>query len=478
MKPAVLSPLLLVAISIGRSKAHFTVRTDKAISSYYNSVDDETAEGFRSIPVEVFHHPIEEGKDYTILKSPLDYNFHRKRGVVEVTESYLERLKADLDSPLNDLAKSHDRNPLLQIVELDETAEPHIDAYPSKNPQDRQVVDDALVAFVMMNDNPDAYFEHGDTKVPVLKDTMVKFPGNVPHRTVIGSGIVRLLGPFDVMGLQGVGLAAEIEGSPQNTRELLDLQTGIDMSILDECCSCNLVPLSPILVEESGGNSWEPTRDIVGIGGDFQVLDGVALLDGNAGGSSSGTSAQQECCECPSKMLFTEGCLSSTLMGEEFCKGTARDVHTLAGTHPNPYAQQMPAESDLGTNMFLLSGTQLAHFALASRLETVIKSLQEEVISLRVAKKIIAELAVPQALLGGAWDPNEMILGLNSAQEAIAGLRDIRNAIGHDLFPRRLEDLPVGETTTNEGNDSGVGGGGDNGDSGRGGHRNLRRVEE
>jgi hypothetical protein len=52
------------------------------------------------------------------------------------------------------------------------------------------------VAFIFLNDNPDAEFVHGEIKVPVVAGSLVTFMGNVKHNTVVRSGNVRLAGPF------------------------------------------------------------------------------------------------------------------------------------------------------------------------------------------------------------------------------------------------------------------------------------------
>jgi hypothetical protein len=69
----------------------------------------------------------------------------------------------------------------------------------------KPVGNNEMIAFLMLNTNDDAYFSHGETSVPVKEGTIVTFPGEVVHQTVIHSGSVKLLGPFDVLGMQSVG---------------------------------------------------------------------------------------------------------------------------------------------------------------------------------------------------------------------------------------------------------------------------------
>jgi hypothetical protein len=54
------------------------------------------------------------------------------------------------------------------------------------------------VSFVVfLNDNDDVFFKHEEEQVPVVAGSLVTFPGDVPHSTIVNSGEVYLLGPFD-----------------------------------------------------------------------------------------------------------------------------------------------------------------------------------------------------------------------------------------------------------------------------------------
>jgi hypothetical protein len=53
------------------------------------------------------------------------------------------------------------------------------------------------VMFLFLNDNDDTFFKHGEEIVPVVAGNLVTFPGDVPHSTIVNSGGVYLLGPFD-----------------------------------------------------------------------------------------------------------------------------------------------------------------------------------------------------------------------------------------------------------------------------------------
>jgi hypothetical protein len=55
------------------------------------------------------------------------------------------------------------------------------------------------VGYVFMNDNPDAYFQHGDVSLPVKEGTFISFRGDIPHNTIVNKGTVTLLGPMEMM---------------------------------------------------------------------------------------------------------------------------------------------------------------------------------------------------------------------------------------------------------------------------------------
>ena len=55
-----------------------------------------------------------------------------------------------------------------------------------------------MVGFIFGNTNDDAYFEtdDGELCVPAVKGTLLSFDGSIPHRTVMKSGHIELIGPF------------------------------------------------------------------------------------------------------------------------------------------------------------------------------------------------------------------------------------------------------------------------------------------
>ena len=76
---------------------------------------------------------------------------------------------------------------------------PHKDHYSKDDGRRLEVGQDVTekVGFIVMNDNSDATFIHGDSKVTLDKSGMlVIFDGSMSHQTVVGNGQVHLAGPF------------------------------------------------------------------------------------------------------------------------------------------------------------------------------------------------------------------------------------------------------------------------------------------
>ena len=82
---------------------------------------------------------------------------------------------------------------------IDRSTQEHVDHYSNGD----KVHED--VGFVFLNTNPDAHFQHGEDVVPIKAGNLVTFKGDVSHNTVVKSGQVHLLGPFDMVNFKGVG---------------------------------------------------------------------------------------------------------------------------------------------------------------------------------------------------------------------------------------------------------------------------------
>ena len=60
--------------------------------------------------------------------------------------------------------------------------------------------DKLQVGLFLSNTNEDAYFQtkDGDLCIPVVEGNFVSFDGRVPHRSVVMSGHIDVVGPFSI----------------------------------------------------------------------------------------------------------------------------------------------------------------------------------------------------------------------------------------------------------------------------------------
>ena len=76
-------------------------------------------------------------------------------------------------------------------------------------------------AFVFMEDNDDAHFTIGSMSIPVVKGSLVRFNGAHSHHTIINSGSVEMLGPFEGGWLSAVGWAATPDFETESPTDVL-----------------------------------------------------------------------------------------------------------------------------------------------------------------------------------------------------------------------------------------------------------------
>ena len=65
-----------------------------------------------------------------------------------------------------------------------------------------------------MEDNDDAHFTIGSMSIPVVKGSLVRFNGARSHHTIINSGSVEMLGPFEGGWLSAVCVLEPETASP------------------------------------------------------------------------------------------------------------------------------------------------------------------------------------------------------------------------------------------------------------------------
>jgi hypothetical protein len=135
----------------------------------------------------------------------------RIRGEAHLSPLLLRDLQSKMGIAFSRIDNSDDTTGrIVPMTILTKSSPRHVDHYaPSgggaKGKQRRPTNEDR-VAFVVLNTNPDAYFSYADNvSVPIVEGSLVHFSGGVPHNTIVNSGFVQLLGPFDAMGFASVG---------------------------------------------------------------------------------------------------------------------------------------------------------------------------------------------------------------------------------------------------------------------------------
>lgn len=126
---------------------------------------------------------------------------NRRHGRTLVESHFVRRLEESGAVASGQVASAE-----LKTSILTQTSRPHKDiAYPESGGKEKIGAEDQVV-FVFLNDNPNARFVFGEQVVPVVAGNMVTFDGHQQeHNTVVESGEVHLLGPFESRRLQTVG---------------------------------------------------------------------------------------------------------------------------------------------------------------------------------------------------------------------------------------------------------------------------------
>jgi hypothetical protein len=134
---------------------------------------------------------------------------NRMHGLTKIGASLVDRLKEA------GAAKSVQTGHIAEIktTHLTQSSAPHVD-HEDKEDFSWDVVEEE-VSFFFLNDNPNAFFVHGEDRIPVVAGNMVFFHGGqVMHCTEVDSGEVHLLGPFKTHSLEFVvGMPADTKSA-------------------------------------------------------------------------------------------------------------------------------------------------------------------------------------------------------------------------------------------------------------------------
>ena len=144
----------------------------------------------------------------------------RFRGQAHLSASFVRDLQTKMGiafSPFGGGDGGFQRGRIVSTTTMTASSPQHVDHYPAGTDGKRRSVDQDRVAFVVLNTNPDAYFVHGDVSVPIVEGSLVHFIGGILHNTIVNSGSVQLLGPFDAKRFTSVGLPPTQSPSPTET---------------------------------------------------------------------------------------------------------------------------------------------------------------------------------------------------------------------------------------------------------------------
>jgi hypothetical protein len=129
-------------------------------------------------------------------------HYNRIHGLTKIDASLVDRLKGV--GAAKSVQTGH--NAEIKTTHLTQSSAPHIDHVEDQEDFSWDVVEEE-VSFVFLNDNPNAFFVHGEDRIPVVAGNMVIFRGGqVKHYTEVESGEVHLLGPFGARSLESVGM--------------------------------------------------------------------------------------------------------------------------------------------------------------------------------------------------------------------------------------------------------------------------------
>ena len=119
----------------------------------------------------------------------------RAYGSASVHPHFLHKIQQLADTAVGSVATK------IQMLRITKSSPRHIDCKMDGLDMIDMLNDksnDGQVGFFVRNTNPSAYFEtdDGERCIPIVEGTLIHFDGSLPHRTIIKSGHVDLIGPF------------------------------------------------------------------------------------------------------------------------------------------------------------------------------------------------------------------------------------------------------------------------------------------
>jgi hypothetical protein len=165
-----------------------------SVDTYPNFLNLDEISLFTSVDVDFY----EEGGDEGVC-----YRDNKYYGAAAFSKDISSRLH-DVTGTQLTAEEQHQRRRSVPVTMITGDTKTHVDHYYSGDSPGTEVVEDK-VAFVFLNDNPDAKFVYGTTEVAAEAGKLVVFNGNVLHNTQVAQGTLSLAGPFHLRSLSFVG---------------------------------------------------------------------------------------------------------------------------------------------------------------------------------------------------------------------------------------------------------------------------------
>ena len=194
-----------------------------ALATSVAAADVRVIDGFLS---ESEVEDILSSADLSILKTDT-----KTLGVADVSASLVDRIDAALNdeedenefketllsTTLQDKQQADGTFPIATSI-IHKTTPIHQDHYWNEDGSHGDMVKEQVI-FMFLNTNDKAMFvvQEGQQQIPVIKGNLVTFSGDMEHNTVVMSGEVKLLGPFDHETLEIVGPTPTAPTAPAPT---------------------------------------------------------------------------------------------------------------------------------------------------------------------------------------------------------------------------------------------------------------------
>ena len=279
--------------------------------------------------------------DPALQSSTLDDNLGRSYGALsgrtygsaDVYPSLIKKIQRAMNMAVNvDKEAAFHK---VQMLHMTQTSTRHVDGV-------REVVggsikfnplkkSEATTAFYVQEASPDSYFETDDDElcIPFVEGSAVYFDGRLPHQSILKSGAVKLLGPFQLSSLRSVGTclggAIECTNDPSACDQdpgtcCLPFIEGLNTYGCCDPCPTTTTTTSTSLPAKSGKSSSSGTKSGKG---------SKAL-----GGAGSGNEVTEASAGADDPMLFAaEGLLSTPTEFNEWGKLVSMSMENEESTN-------------------------------------------------------------------------------------------------------------------------------------------------